>query len=962
MTAAPVKVFYSYAHEDAELLEKLKTHLAGLKQRKLISEWHDGEITAGTDWGKEIAEHLASANVILLLISPDFISSDHVNDVELKKAIERHKEGTARVIPIILRPVNWDGLAFSNLKALPLDGRPVTRWPNRDEAFLDIAKGIEKTIGELNLRAPLPLTEENVPRLSPLTHIEPQSAVGFVPRKDRDGNDIIEQLRAGLAPGSSRVIALWGAGGVGKTALAAEAVRSLIHNYQQRVVWISADGRDEFALPNLLDEIANQFGRPEFRTLGIETKKQSIHDLVVEMPSLIVLDNFETVKPKEQALCLDWLSHISPSSALITTRARIELPSILNVPIKPMLVTEANEFLDRLVQQAQHRRTFEGIDKQRIIKTAESNPLILQWVFAQIDLAQDWREVLDELAQGEGDAAHRVFDRSFNLPLLNNGGRAALLALSLFVPNASRSALAEVAGLDNEKNKKKFREATKHLAALWLIRTIEDGTRLTVEGLTRDLAKARLGSDQRSSAIRERFVARFANFATNNSRETVADLNALESEKENLLAAIDVACFTKRWKPAVQIYLDMSPLLDIRGYGDDALSRGDKIRNGLIDTHNKYALGTIAEVIANTRLERGEYAEAEQLYSENLIVFKELNSHWDISNTLFNLGRLAHQKGELERAKDFYKESLEIDERLGFEKGVANIKSALGALASDEEDITEARRLYSESLEINRRLDNQRIVAISLYNLSLLDQKQGKYDQARQLCLQSLEIEKKLGHQRVIAASLNALGSLERKQGRLEAAHQLCAESYEIAKKLSNQRGEADALMELGLIALEQKKLAEARQFFKQKLEIEQRLGSQLDIADGLHELASVDLEEGALDSAEGLLNQSLSMLRALKIPSHIADCLETFGRLRAAQGFFSEAREFYREALVIAETMGLNPQIASIKYECGMLSERENNFSEAKKLLHEALEIFESLGSPKANKVKTDLQRLEIS
>ena len=962
MTAAPVKVFYSYAHEDAELLEKLKTHLAGLKQRKLISEWHDGEITAGTDWGKEIAEHLASANVILLLISPDFISSDYVNDVELKKAIERHKEGTARVIPIILRPVNWDGLAFSNLKALPLDGRPVTRWPNRDEAFLDIAKGIEKTIGELNLRAPLPLTEENVPRLSPLTHIEPQSAVGFVPRKDRDGNDIIEQLRAGLAPGSSRVIALWGAGGVGKTALAAEAVRSLIHNYQQRVVWISADGRDEFALPNLLDEIANQFGRPEFRTLGIETKKQSIHDLVVEMPSLIVLDNFETVKPKEQALCLDWLSHISPSSALITTRARIELPSILNVPIKPMLVTEANEFLDRLVQQAQHRRTFEGIDKQRIIKTAESNPLILQWVFAQIDLAQDWREVLDELAQGEGDAAHRVFDRSFNLPLLNNGGRAALLALSLFVPNASRSALAEVAGLDNEKNKKKFREATKHLAALWLIRTIEDGTRLTVEGLTRDLAKARLGSDQRSSAIRERFVARFANFATNNSRETVADLNALESEKENLLAAIDVACFTKRWKPAVQIYLDMSPLLDIRGYGDDALSRGDKIRNGLIDTHNKYALGTIAEVIANTRLERGEYAEAEQLYSENLIVFKELNSHWDISNTLFNLGRLAHQKGELERAKDFYKESLEIDERLGFEKGVANIKSALGALASDEEDITEARRLYSESLEINRRLDNQRIVAISLYNLSLLDQKQGKYDQARQLCLQSLEIEKKLGHQRVIAASLNALGSLERKQGRLEAAHQLCAESYEIAKKLSNQRGEADALMELGLIALEQKKLAEARQFFKQKLEIEQRLGSQLDIADGLHELASVDLEEGALDSAEGLLNQSLSMLRALKIPSHIADCLETFGRLRAAQGFFSEAREFYREALVIAETMGLNPQIASIKYECGMLSERENNFSEAKKLLHEALEIFESLGSPKANKVKTDLQRLEIS
>ncbi len=138
-------------------------------------------------------------------------------------------------------------------------------------------------------------------------------------------------------------------------------------------------------------------------------------------------------------------------------------------------------------------------------------------------------EVLDELAQGEGDADHRVFDRSFNLPQLNNGGRATLLALSLFVPSASRSALAEVAGLD-EKNKK-FKEATKQLAALWLIRSTEDSTRLTVEGLTRDLAKARLGSDHRSAAIRQRFITRFANFARNNSQVNVSDLNAALPQK-----------------------------------------------------------------------------------------------------------------------------------------------------------------------------------------------------------------------------------------------------------------------------------------------------------------------------------------------------------------------------------------------------------------------------------------------
>jgi len=375
----PVKVFYSYAHDDAPLLEKLKKQLAGSERRKLISEWYDGEISPGTKWSEEIAKNIDSADLILLLISPDFIDSDYCNDVEVKKAIERHEEGTARVIPVILRPVNWIELPFSNLQVLPSGARPVTTWPNQDEAFLDIAKGIEAAIKQLNSETN---TSSNS-HPSPLAYIEPESAVGFVARKDRDGNDIIELLRRELAPRSSRVVALWGAGGVGKTALASEAVRSLIDDYHQRIAWISADGRDEFALPNLLDEISNQLGHPELRTLGLEAKKQAVHELVEETPSLIVLDNFETVNPKEQSLCLDWLAHLSPSSVLITTRAKIELPAIKNIPIKPMLTPEANEFLDRLIQQAQHRRTFEGIDKHRLIETAEANPLILQWVFAQ---------------------------------------------------------------------------------------------------------------------------------------------------------------------------------------------------------------------------------------------------------------------------------------------------------------------------------------------------------------------------------------------------------------------------------------------------------------------------------------------------------------------------------------------------------------------------------------------------
>src|SRR2546423_2881918 len=101
----PVKLFFCYAHEDEPLLNQLKSHLRPLQRQGLIDVWYDRDISAGSDWEQEIKEQLHTAQIILLLVSPDFMASDYINDVELKRAIERHNSGEARVIPIILRPV-----------------------------------------------------------------------------------------------------------------------------------------------------------------------------------------------------------------------------------------------------------------------------------------------------------------------------------------------------------------------------------------------------------------------------------------------------------------------------------------------------------------------------------------------------------------------------------------------------------------------------------------------------------------------------------------------------------------------------------------------------------------------------------------------------------------------------------------------------------------------------------------
>ncbi len=145
-TIVPVKIFISYAHEDEQLLNALKTHLEGLRRQGLIETWYDRNINAGQQWANEIYEHFNSANIILLLISPDFMASDFINDVELKQAMERHNRGVARVIPIILRPTDWETAPFGKLQALPTDGTPVTTWQNQDQAFLMVAKGIRTIV------------------------------------------------------------------------------------------------------------------------------------------------------------------------------------------------------------------------------------------------------------------------------------------------------------------------------------------------------------------------------------------------------------------------------------------------------------------------------------------------------------------------------------------------------------------------------------------------------------------------------------------------------------------------------------------------------------------------------------------------------------------------------------------------------------------------------------------------
>jgi tetratricopeptide (TPR) repeat protein len=610
---------------------------------------------------------------------------------------------------------------------------------------------------------------------------------GFVARRDQNGRDIVERLKEELEPAKEQLIVLWGAGGVGKTTLAAETARAMRAVFEGGIIWTSADGKPDFSFSTLLDDIATHLGRLELRQLAPASKDNEVHDALSKAPdALIVLDNFETVSPEEQEKCAEWLANRASCPALITSRD--EVSPARPIRILAMSEPEAHEFLQRLISEAHNPHAFEQLDREQIILASDRIPLVLQWVVKRIDSAKQPRTVLDELSHGEGDAAKRVFDRSFDLPQVGDDGRAVLLALSLFVPAASRNALANVSGFANDE--KRLEAALQQLIELWLIQTSENNERIRVEGLTRELAKARLGKDSSFEEYRQRFVSYFREYTEKYLERSPEDYEALELEKDNLVSAIDTAFELTDWHNvtslAYNIALPEIGMLSIRGY----------------------------------------WAEALKVNQQALEAARQSNSRLELADFAHNLAVIHGNCGELKDAQELYNESLKISRELANQQGIANTLHQLALLSQLEGKYAEAHRGYSESLEIQRKLGNQLGIATSLHQLALLSHLEGKYAEAHQGYSESLEIHRKLGNQLGIATGLLQLGSLAREQEKLAEARGLLDESLNITRRLGDQFGMAFTLNMLGRLAEDEKNLKEAARLFEEALSIFEKLKS----------------------------------------------------------------------------------------------------------------------------------------
>jgi hypothetical protein len=144
--ARNAKLFISYSHRDERYREQLVSHLAGLRRQGVIADWHDRKIVPGEQWRDAIDQELDDADCVLLLVSSDFLASDYCYSIEMQRTLGKHRQGRVLVIPVIVRPADWQHTPLGELEALPKDAKPVVEWARRDRAWLNVIEGIRRAL------------------------------------------------------------------------------------------------------------------------------------------------------------------------------------------------------------------------------------------------------------------------------------------------------------------------------------------------------------------------------------------------------------------------------------------------------------------------------------------------------------------------------------------------------------------------------------------------------------------------------------------------------------------------------------------------------------------------------------------------------------------------------------------------------------------------------------------------
>jgi endonuclease/exonuclease/phosphatase family metal-dependent hydrolase len=141
----PLKLFFCYAHENADVRQALDRHLDILEREGLVTTWYDGAIVPGTYWSDAIEENLRGADIVVLLVSKAFLDSRYIAEVEIRMALELHAARLSVPVPVLVEEVpEYEDLPLARFESLPYKAKPIADWDDPVRAVDDVVAGIRR--------------------------------------------------------------------------------------------------------------------------------------------------------------------------------------------------------------------------------------------------------------------------------------------------------------------------------------------------------------------------------------------------------------------------------------------------------------------------------------------------------------------------------------------------------------------------------------------------------------------------------------------------------------------------------------------------------------------------------------------------------------------------------------------------------------------------------------------------
>src|SRR6266566_410547 len=811
-----MNVFLSYAYKDEPWRDELAAYLSNLRWQGIISDWHERNIGLGREWSREIDPDLDTAQIILLLVSPDFVHSEYCYSLEMKHALQKHAARQARVIPIMLRPIiDWEDTPFTGLPTLPTYGTPVTTWPDRQEALLNVVKGIEAAAREPGADAFPSLTAATDTTLAhpgtPLWNV-PYPHGPFFTGCEHILRYLHDMPVINKAMASTQPQVISGLDGSGKTQIAVEYAYRYRDEYTA-VLWVNAASRE--ILTSDFASIANLLDLPEKdqpnQNIAMKAARQWLQTAT---GWLLIFDNVSAMN-----MVHDFLPSGARGHILMLSHTPVPRTFALNVGIQKMDPPDQALLLLRragiippdapLAAAAAANRLKAG----EIAAALHGLPLALELAGAYISEAQcglasylnlyklEKVTALKQQAQPMPDYLEAVASAlalSFKIVERTNPAAAELLRLCAFLhPDAipgdiftggacKLGSILQPVVTDWFELQKMMRELRRYS----LVQRHLNHSTLTLHRLLQAALRDRMDSEiQRQWA-----------------RRTVQAV-------EQALPCAGSATWQRlqSYFPHLQI---CTALIEQWNMDFPEAAR-------LLEQTGDYLQGHV------------QYEQAEPLLQRALTIREKLlgPDHPDLATSLNNLAMLYRMQGKYAQAETLFQRALEIRQRtLGVNHpDVAQSCNALAGLYRAQRKYEQAEPLYQQALAIDEQVPGpvRPDLATTLNNLALLYQTLGKYALAEPFYWRALAIyEQLLGPEHpYVASCLSNLALFYNDQGLYNQVEPLYQRALAICEKVlgSDHPQVAISLNNLATFYTAQGKYTKARPLFERALAIAER-------------------------------------------------------------------------------------------------------------------------------------------